>query len=126
MQDTPKRNRFRIGWSRLILFGVLVFLLIGLMWPSPKRSPRELQEDEIRPLFHGITNRNLPSIASNLRGIYGAGRDPHIFVTFSTDANGIDQILNSFGGHGARVWKAGTEKSKKGQTVMCKGHGGDK
>jgi hypothetical protein len=92
----------------MLLFGVLAVLLIGFMFPSPARKPQELQEDEIRPLFHRITDRTLPSVARDLRGIYGPGRDPHIFVQFSTDANGIDQILNSFGGHGVQVWKAGT------------------
>jgi hypothetical protein len=59
---------------------------------------RELSIEEIRPAFFRVTERELPGKADSLRAIFEEGRDPCIFVRFETDPEGIEYILENFGG----------------------------
>ena len=59
---------------------------------------RELSVEEIRPAFLRITKHELPGKADNLRAVFQQFRESYIFVRFETDAEGIEYILQEFGG----------------------------
>jgi hypothetical protein len=70
-------------------------------WPQylvEKAHEREISVEEIRPAFLRVTKRELPSKADGLRAIFEDSREPSIFVRFETDPEGIEYILEEFGG----------------------------
>jgi len=56
----------------------------------------ELPQDKIREAFGRISERDLPEVVRNARGIWWGGREPRIFLRFDTDANGIASIEKMF------------------------------
>ncbi|MDI6450184.1 hypothetical protein [Anaerobaca lacustris] len=103
-RETNEMNhkRFAIGC------GVFVAIVVGLstclmVWRAAawmeairvEARGRELPADEIRSAFTRLTEHELPEKADNLRAIYEGGRDPGIFVRFTTDAEGIAFIVET-------------------------------
>ncbi len=97
-----RKGRFCIiivGLSLLILLVIIGFRIQQCAQSLVERAhERVLSVEEIRPVFLRITNRELPLKADNLRAIFEEGRDPHIFVRFNTDSEGVAHILKEFGG----------------------------
>jgi len=61
-----------------------------------------LPEEYIRPAFRHMTEREMPQVADNAQAIWFGSREPHIFVRFETDANGIAHIERAFNIPGAK------------------------
>ena len=61
-----------------------------------------LPEQYIRPAFRHMTERDMPQVADNAQAIWFGSREPHIFVRFETDANGIAHIERAFNIPGAK------------------------
>ena len=102
---------------RKLHIGVLtacVVLLLGLVIAHLREHPpdfyytqfyglHELPTRLIRTTFSRITgHRKLPKKADGLRAIYYSTNEPAIFVKFQTDSEGIEYILNIFGGPAAK------------------------
>ena len=97
-RSAMQKHRIVIG---LIVCGIFLLssLSIGgfcrsLMLPAV----RELPKHEIRRKFEVVTGYKLPRFAGNVRAIFWDSRDPAIFVTFTTDAEGIAYMRRTFGG----------------------------
>ncbi len=91
-----------IGLTLLVLLSFLTIKGIRFyQWTQSlveKAHERELSVEEIRPAFVRVTKRELPDKADNLRAIFEDSREPSIFVRFETDPEGIEYILQNFGG----------------------------
>lgn len=73
---------------------------------SADKHYRELPQEEIRPLLKGITGRELPDKADDLRAIlYSFSGLQELFVAFQTDQEGCLYILDAFGGEHVRTWE---------------------
>ena len=63
----------------------------------------ELPTRWIRPIFRDLTKQiELPKKTESLRAIYYSSSEPAIFVRFQTDPEGIEYILEKFGGPTAK------------------------
>ena len=106
--------------QRLCIYIVAVFVtLLGLaityisitllraspLYPYYNLFPRlhELPTRRIRPIFYNMTEQiELPNKTDDLRAIFESSSDPAIFVRFQTDSEGIEYILEKFGGSTAK------------------------
>lgn len=66
-------------------------------------SLHELPTRLIRRAFRIVADKELPSKADGLRAIFSGGRERAIFVRFQTDPEGIEYILETFGGSGVKL-----------------------
>lgn len=71
---------------------------------SADKHYRELPQEEIRPLLKGITGRELPDKADDLRAIlYSFSGLEELFVAYQTDQEGCLYILDAFGGEHVKM-----------------------
>ena len=109
MQVSKKSRKWRVRVAIAGSLVLLVFVAILLHgWPPlwyylliP--GVRELPPGLTRPAFRAVTGRELPPMASGLRGIFSGGVDPGIFVRFETDPAGIEYTLEAFAGPSAKL-----------------------
>lgn len=101
------RRRWCIGLAAvclLLLSGAVLVLLcnrLPLSYYVQVPGARVLPQDLIRPAFRFVADRELPTEASDLQGIFDGGLDPGIFVRFCTDPCGIEYVLEAFDQPGA-------------------------
>ena len=88
----------------LISLGLAInHIYTKLLWSHPP-DPHELPTRRIRSIFCDMTEQiELPNKTDDLRAIFESGIDPAIFVRFQTDSEGIEYILDKFGGSTANL-----------------------
>jgi hypothetical protein len=95
--DKMVKNKILISFFACILIIILCSYLL-LFTKRNTRFPRELSQDEIRPILKHITERDLPIYVEELRAIFYSYHGlEDIFIAFKTNQEGCSFILNEFG-----------------------------
>ena len=90
--------------------GVAAVLVIGLALRPPlwcytnfTLRPNVLPTRLIRSAIRFASGHAAPAIMDDAQGIIHGGRDPAVFVRFRTDDDGLQYVLQEFGGAAAAV-----------------------
>lgn len=82
----------------LILLALLTAAVLLDRATAPAMGPREVPAHMVKLAFKGLTGRQLPKKAGSIRALGNSGRAEAIFVRFETNAEGMDYVLEIFGG----------------------------
>jgi hypothetical protein len=80
---------------------------------NDKSVYRELQREEIEPIFMRLTGHELPDKVTDLRAIRLAqGGFEHLYIAFMTNQEGYECILDVFGRQGAQIEEFPRDKNR--------------
>ncbi len=82
----------------LIFMGILTAVVLLARDTAPVMGPQEVPAYFIKLSFKNLTGRPLPKRAGGIRAIGNSGRAEAVFVRFETDVEGMDYVLETFGG----------------------------
>jgi hypothetical protein len=76
-----------------------IFLVgVGVIFLTSCSGVEDLSPEQAREELKRMTGFEIPENAENIRGFYPLMRDPHIFIKFETEPEGIAEVMKAFSG----------------------------